>query len=161
MSKGLKYAPTTKENKQELRKDIKEYTRRLKLAEFFHSEDGSDDIPEEKDLLRNKSKFNPKKGRNNTLDTVCETLQTLPLDSTNYCEKIKQNLSLSEEKALKSLAKDESIIIKEADKGGAVVIMNKDYYEAKIMNMLSDSEYYSELTENQDKKIMPKIKKNC
>jgi hypothetical protein len=47
LSKGLKYTPTTKGNKQELRKDIKEYTRRLRLAEFFHKED-SDDDPQEK-----------------------------------------------------------------------------------------------------------------
>ena len=37
--------------------------------------------------------------------------------------------------------------------------MNKDFYETKIMNMLSSSEYYVEMTENQDKKTMQKIKK--
>jgi SET domain-containing protein len=120
-----------------LRKDIKEYTRRFRLADFFHKED-SDDDPEENDLLRNKSEFIPQNGRNNTLDAVCETLETLPLYSAST-KQIKSNLTVTEEKALNSFVKDENII-KEADKGD-VVIMNKDFHETKIMNMLSSSEY--------------------
>lgn len=80
--------------------------------------------------MKNKSNFNPKKGRNNILDTVCETLQNLPLDSTE-CISTKQNLSKGETNALKSLASDENIVIKEADKGGAVVVMDTVYYEQK------------------------------
>ena len=46
-----------------------------------------------------------------------------------------------------------------ADKGGAVVIMDRDYYETKIMEMLLNPKFYSEMSENQDKKTMQKIKR--
>lgn len=97
------------------------------------------------DLVKNKSNFNPKRGRNNILESVCETLQNLPLDSTECISK--------------SLASDKNIVIKEADKGGAVVIMDTVYYQQKIMNMLSNTEFYTEISENQDKAILQHIKK--
>ena len=159
LSKGLKYTPIPNSNKQELKKDIKEYTRRLRLAEYFNTtESDESDSNEPEDLVRNKSNFNPKKGRNGMLDTVCETLQSLTLDTTHN-KSVRNNLSKNEEKALRSLASDKTIIIKEADKGGAVVIMNAAYYERKITHMLSNTEFYTEVAENQDKKAMQKIKK--
>ncbi|XP_062604091.1 uncharacterized protein LOC134265884, partial [Saccostrea cucullata] len=159
LSKGLKYTPTPNSNKQELKKDIKEYTRRLRLAEYFNTtESDESDSNEPEDLVRNKSNFNPKKGRNGMLDTVCETLQSLTLDTTHN-KSVRNNLSKNEEKALRSLASDKTIIIKEADKGVAVVIMNAAYYERKITHMLSNTEFYTEVAENQDKKAMQKIKK--
>lgn len=161
LSKGLKYTPTPCSNKQELRKDIKEYTRKLRLAEYFNNTESDEENENTQlDLVKNKSNFNPKKGRNNILDTVCETLQNLPLDSTE-CLSTKQNLSKEETNALKSLASDENIVIKEADKGGAVVIMDTVYYEQKIMDMLSNTEFYTEISENQDKAILQKIKKTA
>lgn len=161
LSKGLKYTPTPSSNKQELRKDIKEYTRKLRLAEYFNNTESDEENENTQlDLVKNKSNFNPKKGRNNILDTVCETLQNLPLDSTE-CISTKQNLSKEETNALKSLASDENIVIKEADKGGAVVIMDTVYYEQKIMDMLSNTEFYTEISENQDKAILQKIKKTA
>jgi hypothetical protein len=47
-----------------------------------------------------KSRFNPNKGRNNTLDALCETLENSPLHS-NTSNKIKPNIAKPEEKALK------------------------------------------------------------
>ena len=57
----------------------------------------------------------------------------------------KYNISLAEKNAIKSLANDQSIIIKEADKGGAVVIMDREHYKEKVENMLSDKKYYEKL----------------
>ena len=56
------------------------------------------------------------------------------------------------------LSNDENIVIKEADKGGGVVVMNKTYYEQKILEMLGDQDYYKSTTENYDKKTISKIK---
>lgn len=81
-------------------------------------------------ISENKSNFNPKKGQNNILDTVCETPQNLPLDSTE-CISTLSNLSNEETSALKSLTNDENILIKEADKGGVVVILDTVYYHKK------------------------------
>ncbi|XP_062612905.1 uncharacterized protein LOC134274656 [Saccostrea cucullata] len=70
----------------------------------------------------------------------------------------KRNLSNDEENAIKSLSNDYSIVIKEADKGGAVVIMDADYYKSKVMEMLSNREFYNEIPEKQGKKIIQKVK---
>ena len=52
-------------------------------------------------------------------------------------------------------------MIKKADKGGATVIMDRDYYQHKIEELLlSDNETYTELTNgNEDEKIMRKLMK--
>lgn len=63
----------------------------------------------------NRSNCNPQKGRNYILNTVYKMLQSLPLDSTE-CIFTKQNMSKKERNALKSLARDENIVILEADK---------------------------------------------
>lgn len=135
----------------ELRTDIKEYTRKLKVAEHFYKESESDTESEE-NIVRNKSFFNPKNGKNDILNTVCDTLNNLPLNSNIKNCKTKFNLSREETTALESLANDKSIVIKEADKGGAVVIMDSGFYKDHIMKMLSNVDYYQEIPTNEDKK---------
>ena len=51
------------------------------------------------------------------------------------------NITCNERKALDNLTKDTSIVIKEADKGGRIVIMNKEFYKRKILEMLDESFY--------------------
>lgn len=59
---------------------------------------------------------------------------------------------------MKSLLDDCTIVIKEADKGGAVVIMDANYYENKITQMLSNGEFYMEIPENRDRRTIQKVK---
>ena len=55
---------------------------------------------------------------------------------------------------------DNNIIIKEADKGGATVIMDKIFYKDNIEELLSDTENYTLINGgNQDESIMKKIEK--
>ena len=51
----------------------------------------------------------------------------------------------------KSLALDIDIDIKEADKGGAVVIMDKGHYLSMSLDMLNDQTYYECLESNPEK----------
>lgn len=90
LSKGLKISPTPfNSNNQELTKDINDYTRKLRLAEYFYSEDTEKEedfifyfiILFYPDLVRNKSTFNQKRGRNDVLNTVCDTLENIPLEN--------------------------------------------------------------------------------
>lgn len=39
LSKGLKYTPTPRMNNEQLKTDIKEYTRKLRLKEYFYEDD--------------------------------------------------------------------------------------------------------------------------
>ena len=68
------------------------------------------------------------------------------------------NISRSEKAALENLQKESSIIMKEADKGGATVIMDKIFYKNKILELLSDEENYVQLTRSDENdKIIRKI----
>jgi hypothetical protein len=47
-------------------------------------------------------------------------------------------------------------VIKEADIGGAIVIMDKDHYKEMVLNQLTDDHFYQELASNEDGKTMHK-----
>ena len=60
----------------------------------------------------------------------------------------KSNISADETKALKQLASNRNIVIKPADKGGAVVILDREFYIAEGIRQLSDPKFY--LQQNTD-----------
>ena len=59
---------------------------------------------------------------------------------------MKSNISRGEQEALKMLSEDSSIIIKEADKGGAIIIMDRDHYKEMVMSQLQDDHFYKKKT---------------
>ena len=70
------------------------------------------------------------------------------------------NLTLNE-LSISSLQNDETIIIKEADKGrggGVIVIMNRDYYKRKVLEMLEDNAFYKEANNDCSKTTFKNIK---
>ena len=77
---------------------------------------------EDVSLAKNKSNFTPKAGKNKDLDKVIEQLRKLPY--IQPATKGKCNISGKEREALNSLSQNESIVIKQADKGGATVLMD-------------------------------------
>ena len=52
------------------------------------------------------------------------------------------NLSKSDRSALYNLQKQEDFVIKPADKGSAVVVMNRDHYVCETERQLNDSTFY-------------------
>ena len=150
---GLKFCPTPKSNITELKGDLKDFERKLRLRELLMDSNITEDS-----IVRNKSTFCPKKGRNRELDSYFEKLWSLDLKSKRN---VKNNLSQNQLKALYDLINNTNITIKEADKGGAIVIMNTDYYLSKIQDMLNDPNNYRQISENIDRNIISKIKKHC
>jgi len=57
----------------------------------------------------------------------------------------RKNLTLKERLALKELTENKTIIIKPADKGSAVVIMNREDYLKEGFKQLSDTKYCTRL----------------
>ena len=55
------------------------------------------------------------------------------------------NLTKEEFASLKSLSKNDSLIIQKSDKGNSIAIINKDDYLQKLRNILSDSSKFSEI----------------
>ncbi len=156
LEKGLKFTPTPRSTPDKLKCDVIEFCRKLRLAEEFYKDEDEDELQEEevRPLVKNKSRYQGRKGRNNTLDTYITFLENFP---TEQVQRQITNLKPSEQRGLGKLMNRKDIIIKEADNGGAVVIMDKDYYKGKIEQLLLDTSQYKDVEENRDKKVSEKI----
>ena len=126
--RGLKFTPSPKANNIELKSNIQKYTRRLRLAEFFLSKEAKD---YEENLFQKLSTFNPPRKRDRDLHHRTDVLNNLNLDKMET--KSESNLSYMEQKELLKLINDETIVIKHAGKGGAVVILSTGHYQRMII----------------------------
>ncbi|KAE8621377.1 hypothetical protein XENTR_v10004802 [Xenopus tropicalis] len=120
-------------DKIELCKDMEEFFRKLRLKEYFHERPhkGSDTSMQQEQITKKKVKWTPPAGLNPKLDQYIDSFRDR-VKSTILPKAKKQNhtLSLQERNAVKRLKNKKDIIIKPADKGGAVyVVMGNDPYE--------------------------------
>ena len=109
-------------------------------------------------LVKNKSNFVPALPNDQYSSLFLESISNLH-ETNELQETQKSNISSSEKTALRTLKEDDSIIIKQADKRGATVIMDKTYYKDKILGLLEDRETYIQLAKNEDDQTMKKIRK--
>ena len=99
-------------------------------------------------LRRNRSDFVPPRNRNASLEKYIQTVEDFPLEPQ---KKTKPNLSKMETEAIKTLANDTSIVIKEADKVGATIIMDQSHYKDIVENTLNDKNFYITLDSDPSK----------
>ena len=131
LSKGLKFTPTPRRNTIEMEKDIHNFTRQLRLTEYFANDNDITFDEQTEPLVKNKGTFHPPRNWNKTLDIVVDYSNNQNFD--NAATKNKSNFSKNDWEAIKSLKENDSIVIEEADKGGAVAVMNKTYYYNKVI----------------------------
>ena len=116
-------------------KELKVFGRKLRLMWYFRNDDRETII----NPFQKKSEFNPKRN-DASLEIYLSRLEEeiLNIDpNINY-----SNLTKEERKALYSLTDDTSIVIKEADKGSAVVVWDLEDYLAEAENQLDDKNVY-------------------
>ena len=116
--RGLKFLPTTKSNSIQLTCDLKTFAHKRRLTEYF---DDCNVMPIEQknqSQVKGKSNFYPPRNRNKELETYISFVNNI--DITNEKSNKKNNFSPKEWTALRNLMNQSHIIIKEADKGGAV-----------------------------------------
>ena len=138
-----------------MEKYINDFTRKLRLVEFF-SENPELDTPDFS-LVKSKSNFCPPQNRNSTLESVIRFLQKQSFYKDNF--KNKSNISKQEWQDVLNLKKNKDIIIKKADKGRAVVIMNTKHCLKIISDHLNDETTYKIVEANYDAKVMKGIAK--
>ena len=172
MSKGLKFCPTqTNIDPSECRNDLDTFHNSLRIKEFF----GKDKMPlnnkilKEKtavkktaygtnpDLLkiRKRSRWRAPPGSAN-LETFISTNE-IELGKCTYSKSTKQNISKNERQSLKDLAKDKTITIKPADKGGMIVVQNTVDYIKEAERQLKDTQTYQSLDHNPTKDFQKEI----
>ena len=100
-------------------------------------------IPFKHQKFKNASNWNPPGP--SILETMCYMNET-NLESANLEIPHKQNLRKAEVTALKSLKINQDIVIKKADKGSAVVILNRKDYINEGLKQLNDTNFYREQT---------------
>ena len=71
----------------------------------------------------------------------------------------KMNITNNEEKALRELLYDDSIVIRLSDKSSGVVIMNRSDYETEVHDELKENGTYKEIKEDLTTKFENKLRK--
>ena len=95
-----------------------------------------------------KSEWYPKEVREDRseglLKFIDHTLRDMKTELRLSDTKLWNNMSNGQRQALSLLANDSNIVIKQADKGGAIVILNANDYNAACLETLSDPSVYQE-----------------
>ena len=146
LSKGLNFCPRPKTyNVFEVEKDLDAFARRLRLKEMFADSHNTDSAtPTEEQLkFRPKSSFNPPE-QSHTLEAFITAIQR-DIKTHKPTNTRRDNLSPSERESLKKLRNDDRIVIKPADKGSSVVVLDSEDYIAEAQRQLSDERFYRKL----------------
>ena len=105
--------------------------------------------------FKNKSSWKPNPP-NRTLDTYKRAFK-IDLLKSKLKPNHQHNLTKEQWKGLMELRKNPEIVIKKADKGSAVVIMNTTDYLREGHRQLSDPNFYTKIREDPTEKISDKI----
>ena len=130
------------------------FFRRLRLKAHFSSDPSNATPPNQpsnqcedpfKTLKPSPSNWTPPPGKFAALDyyisKCCREIKMLDLKQ----RVTKTNLSPQEKEALFSLRQRNDVVVKPADKGGAVVVWTRDLYIQEAERQLSDSAFYQKL----------------
>ena len=132
----------------QIKSDLSMFTRSLKIRERFWDNEYHNDS-----LIRNKS-TSIIKTNNEELSSISDNIESLE----PFVIPVHDNLTKDERAALKDLSNNNNIVIKPADKGGATIIFDKDYYrDTLVKSGHLSTNTYSKVTENSDKSVFSKI----
>ena len=142
LSKGLNFIPTpNKEHPDKLLQDILLFVRELRLNYYFYqdttteSTEPTEENDTHNDISHPSSGWTPPSGQDPLLESYRSTTihNTMEIKRKNN-RKFKRNLKKEEWKAITTLRNNKGIVIRPADKGGNIVIMNKQDYVRKDQN---------------------------
>lgn len=158
LSRGLSFVPSRKQTIAQLTAELKEWERLMRLKEYWHDGKPRDDTTTVTDDRSFKnSRWVPPKGRDPWLDLYLEEVTAGVIRETR--KRGKGNLSSDEESALLGLIRDDSIVIRPADKGSGIVIMNTQDYLDKLDQEVCDNTTYRPVAEDQTPHIHKQVKK--
>lgn len=133
--------------------DLQAFHRRLKLAAYFEGARDRAPLP-----------FTPTSHWYPADAALPEVVNTLIRKNSRAFRRTYRhfneahNISAEEARALKSLRDNPNIVIKPADKGSAVVIMDRSQYVGEVLRQLQDANYYKPLDAPIFPQTLPLIK---
>lgn len=143
LNRGLNFIPTRGSNrhvKPQSRVDLQNYHRRLKLWAYYGDQE-----------MAAKQPFTPTSNWTPPDPYIPTHIRDLINADLHYfqnsfqIQRIKSNLTTAENAALKELAQYKDLIIKPADKGSMVVVMDLEQYLWEGNRQLRDENYYLKL----------------
>ena len=147
LSRGLSFCPKLPNIERFcVLDDIKQFSRRIRLKEFFYNPDTVDGnnvrIPS-----RRKSLWTPALDREPALKIYIPTLKEQIVSKIDQGPRRRSHDSISaqERKTLTTLRSQMDIIIKPLDKGSATVVMSLEDYLTKVMHHLNNEQFYEKL----------------
>ena len=184
LEKGLTFCPTPNApDKSQIWEDFKEFHRRLELMQFFKPQENQPEVNISQSIIdfmnenaktecnestiesdpykeihknfKNKSSWKPSPP-NKTLDSFKRAFKMDLLNCRTHSSPNK-NLTKQEWIGLKQLSSNPEIVIKKADKGSAIVVMQTTDYLREGYRQLSDRNFYTKLTEDPTLSISNKI----
>lgn len=144
LKRGLTFIPSIdihKDQKKQMKLDIQAYHRRIKLASYFEGK------KDEKRILPFilKSNWTPPLSSLPPCITKIIKADLYAFNHFNWDIKNEPNLSKAEVEALKQLQINKDIVIKPADKGALVVILDREQYRWEALRQLNNSKHYAKL----------------
>ena len=154
---GPKFCPVEIDlDRSRLQKEINEGFRRMKIKDFFHPDEDSRTDEQKRFYVKNTDWDPPAARVNKSLDVFNMIVQN-KFDNWKQPVGVKDNLSVAQRKALKSLSNDERIDIKLDDKSGSFVVADKKDYISAASNDLSKQANIQETHVNNVENIVSKM----
>ena len=141
LAHGLKFIPTPNSvSKNSILDSHNEFARKIKCSFFFHGKPNRGNNR----LFQSRSSWEP----NDKLlpPQLLEELDELKvkLGQINVFAE-SSNLTSEELSALETLRNDETLVFKKADKGNAIVIMDREQYVREALSQLDNEKYYRKI----------------
>ncbi|KAJ8039742.1 hypothetical protein HOLleu_13841 [Holothuria leucospilota] len=143
LSKGLNFTPLPSSvDRFSLRESVANFERSLRLTEFFHDSKETDNSDYDSKLIkfRAKSTWTPPANRDKYLDSFIAVVTSEIMSAPEH--KAFGNLSSDEHRAMRDLKYNFNVVIRQADKGSAVVIMDRCRYIQEGYRLLNDTSVY-------------------
>lgn len=131
-----------KDRKRQLKIDLQNYHRRLKLESFFEGKRRTNPIP-----FTLKSDWTPRLNQLPPPIRQIITADEYAFQHLNWGARVDSNLEKEERLALKQLQINKHIVIKPADKGNAIVILDREQYLWEGLRQLNNPEHYTKLSQ--------------
>ena len=152
IGKGLNFVPLTKKTDEfTVKEDTEKFLRRVKLKAHFHDKEQPSDEPQRDEfesLKPKKSNWTPPDGQFTSVDLFVKKCR-VDIQKLNFNKSLKfSNLSKEEWTAHQNLKTRDDIVIKPADKGGAVVVWRTDLYKQEAFRQLADTKFYAKVNKD-------------
>ena len=143
LSKGLSYIPSPKPAPyKQIYNSFLKYRKNMYNRYFFRHNTNTNRHP-----FKLPTNFTaPIPDNSNLQEYISNIYHDLKTEYEKHKEHAKPNISKDELQAVHNLKTDNDLIVKPADKGGAIVIWPRDAYLAEAYRQLNDSNHYQKLT---------------